>query len=60
MTELKPCPFCGKTPTIEYGASIKKYWISCTNDKCACAPCTYAHVNKGVVVRAWNSRDNDA
>lgn len=56
MSELKPCPFCGELPKLEYGNGIKKYWYVCENEKCSCQPLTYAHKNKGVVTRAWNTR----
>lgn len=59
-SELKPCPFCGTAPTlkvIERTTTHKtQYYYTCENDNCACGPCTYAHVNKGVVTRAWNRR----
>ena len=56
MSRLKPCPFCGELPKLEYGNGIKKYWYVCENEKCPCQPLTYAHKNKGVVTRAWNTR----
>jgi hypothetical protein len=54
--ELKPCPFCGAIPILEYGNGINKYWISCQNEKCRIQPMTDAHTNKGVIVREWNRR----
>lgn len=61
MTDkLKPCPFCGGQPIVEYGNGIKKYWICCQNEKCRIQPTTDAHKNKGVVTREWNRRaDNE-
>ena len=56
MAELLPCPFCGALPKFEYGNGIQKYWYTCENEKCPCQPTTYAHKNKGVVTRAWNTR----
>ena len=55
-SNLKPCPFCGAIPTLEYGNGINKWWISCQNEKCRIQPTTDAHINKGVVVREWNKR----
>ena len=55
-SNLKPCPFCGAIPTLEYGNGINKWWISCINEKCRIQPTTDAHINKGVVVREWNKR----
>lgn len=54
--ELKPCPFCGELPTIEYIEQFKKWWIECRNEKCAFQPFTSLHINKGVLVREWNRR----
>ena len=60
QNELKPCPFCGETPTREFGNGIKKYWISCNNPKCRIQPTTDAHTNKSVVTREWNRRVDNA
>ena len=59
MSELKPCPFCGVVPTVEFGDEIKKYWISCNNPKCRIQPTTDAHTHKSVIVREWNRRGAD-
>lgn len=60
MTELKPCPFCGKLPTRNCEANIftnePMYWISCVNDKCFIQPCTPMYKTKGADARAWNKR----
>lgn len=56
MSKLKPCPFCGAIPIIEFGNGIKKYWVCCQNEKCRIQPTTDAHKTKGVVVREWNKR----
>ena len=60
MSKLKPCPFCGEIPKIDYGCEyiddIAKYWIQCNNEKCRIRPCTDMHVYKFVVVREWNRR----
>ena len=60
MTELKPCPFCGVVPTVEFNNGIKKYWIGCNNPKCRIQPTTDAHTNKSVIVREWNRRVDNA
>lgn len=60
MTKLKPCPFCGVVPTVEFGNGIQKYWISCDNPKCRIQPTTDAHTNKSVIVREWNRRVDNA
>lgn len=50
MTELKPCPFCGRMPYIEdcgdYG-----YFVKC---KCGIESRLYAQ--KCDAVRRWNNR----
>lgn len=56
---LKPCPFCGAIPTLEYDNGIKKWWIMCDNEKCKIQPMTDAHAFKGVIVGEWNRRVND-
>ena len=58
--ELKPCPFCGAIPILEYGNGIQKWWYTCDNEKCLVQPTTYAYKSKGGAKRAWNRRvDND-
>lgn len=60
MTELKPCPFCGRKPTVTFLENCKKHWICCENEKCKIQPCTDWHTNKSVITREWNRRaDND-
>ena len=59
MTELKPCPFCGEKPTVEFEQRILKYWICCKNEKCRIQPSTDAHTYIGVVIREWNRRHNN-
>jgi hypothetical protein len=56
MAELKPCPFCGKIPTVRFINVLEKYWVECDNKKCRIQPCTDAHKFKSVVVREWNRR----
>ena len=56
MSNLKPCPFCGQTPSI-YQNEVTKMWIiRCTNEKCRIMPHTDYHKTKGVIVREWNRR----
>ena len=58
MAELKPCPFCGVIPTVEFDNRTKKYWISCNNPNCMLQPIMGANINKSVIVREWNRRHN--
>ena len=49
MSELKPCPFCGKTPYISEKGGV----VCCSNLKCDIFS---LHVS----TKAWNTRTNDA
>lgn len=54
---LKPCPFCGKTPELlsrRYDRT--KYQIACVFDGCACMPDTWLYTTKEEAVRMWNAR----
>ncbi len=55
MVELKPCPFCGCTPTIK-SIGYYKYYVKCDNGSCGVHPETYAMETKGAAVNIWNSR----
>lgn len=50
--ELKPCPFCGKTPHIQYYAGSMTYRVICTWD---CNGNTSSDSGK-IAVDAWNTR----
>jgi len=54
---LKPCPFCGTAPTVEYwhGGPKTKRRVGCDNEECAPMP----HVTgptEAEAVAAWNRR----
>lgn len=49
--ELKPCPFCGRTPTVEKCGS-KEYFIRC---KCGINQDKLYH-QKCDAIRNWNKR----
>ena len=75
MSELKPCPFCGKLPRTEMYVTQKgggedhvDFSIHCT--KCGCvktvrlkivAYCNFIDVDKAEaeVIEAWNKRAGD-
>lgn len=59
VMKLKPCPFCGGKPSVEFCEEIGKHWICCKNEKCRIQPSTDAHKYIGVVVREWNRRHNN-
>lgn len=57
MTELKPCPFCGKTPVLSGDKKIR--WIVCPSD----SPCSGSGMAMGIAaddvergIEAWNTR----
>ena len=59
MVELKPCPFSGGKPSVEFCEEIRKHWICCKNEKCRIQPSPDAHAYLNVVVREWNRRHNN-
>lgn len=56
MEELKPCPFCGVAPMIqwEHPLSGPELYIHCANDDCLGASFQDADPEKAV--RQWNTR----
>lgn len=62
MTELKPCPFCGRMPNIiERKTSTKSnFRIECKNMNCQIIVGTFAFLTVEEAIEAWNRRvDND-
>ena len=60
MSELKPCPFCGRVPEIGYACG--EYFIMSEDDACPCCGIEYSemHSNEVIMVEAWNRRaDNE-
>lgn len=56
-TKIKPCPYCGEEPNLEYfGTSTIRYFYACNNINCPVTPTTAAYKNKGSATRAWNKR----
>lgn len=51
MTELKPCPFCGRVPKIENCKDFG-YFIKC---KCGVEQSTL-YAQRSYAVRRWNKR----
>lgn len=48
--ELKPCPFCGATPEIDYD-SFGRWWLSC-----ACGVGVDSQPAREAVLAVWNKR----
>ena len=51
MAELKPCPFCGRTPTVD-DCGDHRYFVRC---KCGIAQ-DKLYAQKCDAVRRWNTR----
>lgn len=51
MADLKPCPFCGRTPTVE-DCGTNRWFVRC---KCGIAQ-DKLYAQKCDAVRAWNRR----
>lgn len=51
MAELKPCPFCGRTPTVD-DCGDHRYFVRC---KCGVAQ-DKLYMQKCDAVRRWNTR----
>lgn len=52
MEELKPCPFCGSTATLQCDA-----WVACDNDNCGCE--LTISINAEEAIAQWNTRVPD-
>ena len=60
--ELKPCPFCGETPTLERYTDLYnmvKYGIECRGSDCEIQPFTAWYADKAEAIEAWNRRAED-
>ena len=58
MENLKPCPFCGKTPRIEHWSSGgMMYMVKCSNPDCPVPVVSYpSGHNLSEVISEWNRR----
>ena len=56
-SELKPCPWCGYIPTIEYwhGGGPRKRMVHCVNQECDAMPAVSGPTAKKAIA-AWNRR----
>ena len=55
MSELKPCPFCGKRPGVHRSTFSEKYRIRC-DQKGGCGAETASCGTKEQAIDAWNRR----
>lgn len=58
MTELKPCPFCGKEAVLKKASFSDIVYVQCNNKRCAVFCGTIGKNTKEEAVRAWNTRAN--
>lgn len=56
MTELRPCPFCGKPARIQTYTNERKA-IVCDNMYCPCFMSGNVFDTEAEAVTAWNTRD---
>jgi len=61
MEELKPCPFCGKIPTMwtMYSGNIQEeevFLVRCGEYECYIKPETPAYISRRFAIDAWNWR----
>jgi len=57
--ELKPCPFCGKEPFVEYlqNQSGSYSWsVICVHDGCPADTVEVVEDDKAFVIEQWNTR----
>ena len=59
LVELKPCPFCGKTPKLYIFTVAQDCYIQCVNSKCKVQPSTILYKRKDACINAWNRRANN-
>ena len=57
MTELKPCPFCGRNGRLKNYDNGKTYRIVCENYLCPVESFTYHTAQEAI--DWWNRRVND-
>lgn len=55
MLDIKPCPFCGQKPHINYVFKS----VECLNVFCAVQPATWAFDTAEEAVNEWNARNRD-
>jgi Lar family restriction alleviation protein len=62
MTNLKPCPFCGKAGEMEVNIDGSGYWVGCSDTKFLFKPGACLHPpwdyfeSEEEAIEAWNKR----
>lgn len=57
IAQLKPCPFCGESASINQMSSLGHYIAGCLNEKCEVHPSVViAPPEFGVFLKGWNQR----
>lgn len=57
--KLKPCPWCGETPTVTGPDADGEYCVGCCNPECNANPVVYGDT-PAEVIAAWNTRKGEA
>ncbi len=63
MSELKPCPFCGRKPSKVYesrmfGSTLIFFYVKCkaATSRCRVKPSTMMYKTAEEAIEAWNRR----
>lgn len=58
MTEIKPCPFCGRRAFTRRrpGNMADVFYVYCGNSSCEVEPQTHAYFTRERAIEAWNRR----
>ena len=59
MSELKPCPFCGLKPMIEYACG-EYFIVGMVADCPVCGYFCEMHSSEKMEIKAWSRRINNA
>ncbi len=54
--ELKPCPLCGKSESLEFDHYDEIWYILCNAKKGGCGTTSGGYENKSEVVDLWENR----
>ena len=63
MIKLKPCPFCGKKPSVvkrRFDDESDNYTVKCANTRCGVFVETIWRSKKEESIKTWNKRADEA